>query len=357
MNDIKEPNDVIEYIISSIIMNDDFIRNPMVISNNENNLTNSQCEDNDSIDNENMQCDLNNTICVQYEKNPDISDTDEEDIVQYNETDRIIHANYTCVKSTLNDIILKIEYNYNIYSNVITNQKYHFVANSLRLFLIEQGFIECNKSFKNEYNHDKLNFFMPECDYYLLLESELLQNKKYSGFFVINDNCCEFIVRTENNIIDIIQQLLIYLSYNQKNTCNLKNYKYLASKTGQKILKITKYLSEKIYNKFGAILLLNELPLYLNESVFIESDDNYYKKMYVFLSGLETIIACNLSKDKLKIFQHIKNIKNVDQLNPYFSVLNNIFKHDLKERIYVKINIENLIKSMIHESLIPDLFS
>lgn len=369
MNTIKIIKEVIEHIVSSIILNDDFIRNPI---NSENNFVDDDNDDDedDSIDNgEHKHYDYNNTICVHYEKN------EEDDFDEYNEIyelkeqnqtikDRLDNPDFIIYEAIINEIISNIEYKYNIYNNPVNNFKYHYVSNSLRLFLIEQGFIECNShNFQQDHSqyassiNDNIDLFIPDFKYHLLLESELLQNKNYSGFFIITNNCCEFIVRTENNIIDVIQKLLIYLSYDRKNDCNLKNYKYIAKKTGQNVLKINNYLREKIYQKFGAILILNEFPLYLKESIMIDYDETSYKKMFVFLTGLETIIACNLSKDKLKFFEFIKKNQKSDVLKNYMSLLNIIFKYEWKERIYIKINIDNLIKSMNHESLIPDLFT
>jgi hypothetical protein len=363
MSTLNIIRDLIEQIISTIIFNDDKIKYPLIRIQDKSDTVGDNDNDDDDEDSKSINnIDyLNNTVCVHYDKHSgtndinNINEIEELDEIQTIQSSIYVSNNpeYLLLKTLIHDIILKIEYKEIIFNNVISNTKYHYVSNSVRLFLIEQGFIECNP---HKFILDKNCLFSSDFKHYLLLECELMQNKYKSGFFVFYENNCEFIVRTENELIFLIQQLLIYLSYDKNNTCNLKNYKYLSSKTNQKILNINNYLREKIYNKFGAILILNEFPLYLNESILVDKNENYYKKSCVFLSGLETIIGCNLSNDKLTVFNHIKNNKINDVLTPYAYFLNVIFQYEWKERIYIKLNIENLIKSMDYESLIPDLF-
>ena len=259
------------------------------------------------------------------------------------------NKNTEILDELIEELILSIEYKDDL-SIPISHRKYHYVVNSIRLFMIEEGMIECNPF---NYKISKSNIFIPDFNYHILLETQLLEHKHNYGFFIINNNCCEIIIRTDNDVLLFVQKMLIYLSYNKNNTCHVRNYKYLADKTGQTEIKINDYFRRKIYEKFGAVFILDKFPDYLSDnSIFIEKNNNFYNKICVFLSGLECINGCQLIKDKTSIINYIK-INNSERSSNH---IKHLLDFDWEERIYLKINIKQLILSMTKESLIPDLF-
>ena len=251
----------------------------------------------------------------------------------------------------------------------ISNIQYHYVINCIRLYFIEKGLIECCLQQKFP--------ILSSCDesfkhtHQFLLEYELLQNDKISGYFCVNNSniehtnsipTVEFVINGDIHVLEsFIQHLLVYLCYNNISEYTIKDYSYITNKLNANVNYLSNTVKQKIYTKFGPVFLLKNYPFNTAVHWTIKGNitDNTYNKLVTILSGYESITSYEISSDKNDMLNqfnsmsyntHLGNTEDVnEELNQYLSQL-------FVTRSYGKMFILEIITSMIKERLIPDCF-
>ena len=244
----------------------------------------------------------------------------------------------------------------------VSNKQYHYVANCIRLYLIENGLIECCLQSKFP-----LLSSCGDCQNQLYLEHELLQNPDVTGYFcVTNVNIenphsmpmptAEFVIKGDIHVLEsFIHHLLIYLSYHNISKYTIKDYNYITTKLNMDVNYLSSTVKQKIYNKFGAVFLLKNYPTNTSAHWTTKKTNvnDTYDKLVTILSGTEAIISYEMSSDKTDMCnQFHANCESADvnaELDQYLS-------QSFITRSYGKIFTLEIIESMIKERLIPDCY-
>jgi hypothetical protein len=279
------------------------------------------------------------------------------------------HESHHLITEIIQDIIDQIEQREKIEQPIkhkknvkpllktVSNKQYHYVANCIRFFLMENGLIECCLQSKFPILSSGTNQFY--------LEYELLQNPEVTGYFcVTNVNIehpdsrptAEFVIKGDINVLEsFIHHLLIYLCYHNISKYTIKDFSYITSKLDMNVNYLSNTVKQKIYNKFGAVFLLKNYPSNSDAHWTIKKTtiDNTYKKIVTILSGIETIISYEMSSDKNDMYNQFRtksdSVDVNDELDQYLS-------QSFITRSYGKIFTLEIIESMIKERLIPDCF-
>jgi len=242
----------------------------------------------------------------------------------------------------------------------VSNKQYHYVANCIRFFLIENGLIECclQSKFPGLSLHD-------DGTNQLCLEYELLQNPDVAGYFCIanvnieNPNLVptvEFVIKGDIHVLEsFIHHLLIYLCYHTVSKYIIKDYNYITTKLNMDVNYLSSTVKQKIYNKFGAVFLLKNYPTntMAHWTTKKTNVNDTYDKLVTILSGIEAIISYEMSSDKNDMYnQFYANIEPDDlsaELDQYLS-------QSFITRSYGNIFTLAIIESMLKERLIPDCY-
>lgn len=236
----------------------------------------------------------------------------------------------------------------------VSNKQYHYVANCIRFYLIENGLIECCSQSKFP--------ILSSGAHQLCLEHELLQNPDGAGYFcVTNVNTenpdsaptVEFVIKGDIIVLEsFIHHLLIYLGYHNISKYTIKDYNYITTKLNMDVNYLSNYVKQKIYNKFGAVFLLKNYPTNTTAHWTQKTNfNNTYNKIVTILSGMEAIISYEMSSAKHIMRNQFKSSSDTvdenDELDQYLS-------QTFITRSYGNIFTLEIIDSMIKERLIPD---
>jgi len=248
----------------------------------------------------------------------------------------------------------------------ISNKQYHYVINSIRLYFIEQGLIECC-------SQDKFPI-LSSCDesfnttHQFYLEYELLNNDSVTGYFCVNNlnnehtnsiPTVEFVINGDITVLEIfVRDLLVYLCYHNISKYNIKDYVYITDKLNTQVNYLSNTVKQKIYTKFGAVFLLKNYPF--NTSVHWTIKDNItnktYNKLVAILSGYESIISYEISSNKNDMRNHFDSMSYNTCSEEINRELEQYLSQSFTTRSYGKIFALEIIASMIKERLIPDSF-